>query len=97
MTAIQSSASSGYKTLRLTKEMICWRFRSISLSLLGMLPLPQFGRSLLPKRIKELIPSPESLEAEIRAARLARLKAEAKLAATVRQGDEVRRVVRVHR
>lgn len=97
MTAIQSSTSSAYRTLRSISEMISWRFRSISLSLRGMLPPRPSGRSLQPKGRKGLIPEQERLDLEIRQARAARLRAEAKLAATARQGAEVQRVVRLHR
>lgn len=88
MSAIQLSASSGLKTLRLIGETISWRIRLIGLYLRGMLPPPSF----IPKPIKDLMPPPESLEPMIREAKLARLRAEAKLAATVRQADAVHRV-----
>lgn len=88
MTGMQSFESSGLRTLRLISETICWRIKYTAWLLLDLIPRPS-----LPKRIKEMIPPHECLAAEIEAARLARLRAEAKLAATVRQSAEVRRAV----
>lgn len=80
-----SLLNSGAKALRLMKETICWQIRSISLSLLGLLP-PRG----LPSRYRE---QPETLQAEIKAAQEARKRAEAKLLATRELSAEVSRLV----
>lgn len=46
----------------------------------------------MPKRIRQMIPTEERLDSEIQRAKLARLRAEAKLRDTERQGVVVRRV-----
>lgn len=89
LTVIRSSKRSPLQTLLSMKETICLRIKCVIWWLLGMLP----GPAPVPKRFRRFKLEPECLEAQLRKAKLQRLRAERKLADTRKLAAEVRDVV----